>query len=181
MRGRCCYERCGGVDREGTLIKKEEYHEAARVLEQAFEETGRSRKDIHERMQRVQRLIKQSKQKDYYKVLGVDRDTDVRTIKKGLYVSPIIIYHAFHSRRASKIAHRAKIAAVNEAPTKFSTIPSCTSASTTGKTRTTMAAQGEHPFFANGQHPFAQFFQQGITGSSISTGVIGRWKGFRIC
>lgn len=74
-------------------------------------------------MQRVQRLIKQSKQKDYYKVLGVDRDTDVRTIKKGLYVSPIIIYHAFHSRRASKIAHRAKIAAVNEAPTKFSTIP----------------------------------------------------------
>lgn len=46
MRGRCCYERCGGVDREGTLIKKEEYHEAARVLEQAFEETGRSRKDV---------------------------------------------------------------------------------------------------------------------------------------
>ena len=23
-----------------------------------------------------------------------------------------------------------------------------------------MAAQGGHPFFANGQHPFAQFFQQ---------------------
>lgn len=35
----------------------------------------------------MQKLLKQSKQKDYYKILGVDRDADSRTIKKALYVS----------------------------------------------------------------------------------------------
>ena len=34
------------------------------------------------KLQKVQRLLKQSKQKDYYKVLGVSRDADERTIKK---------------------------------------------------------------------------------------------------
>ena len=82
-------------------------------------------------MQRVQRLIKQSKQKDYYKVLSVDRDADARTIKKALYVrlpSSNFIIHlvlvltcSSHSRRAAKTAHpdkggsEAKMAAVNEA------------------------------------------------------------------
>ena len=34
------------------------------------------------RLQKAQRLLKQSKQKDYYKVLGVARDADPKTIKK---------------------------------------------------------------------------------------------------
>jgi hypothetical protein len=37
------------------------------------------------RLQKAQRLLKQSKQKDYYKVLGVARDADAKTIKKALY------------------------------------------------------------------------------------------------
>lgn len=36
------------------------------------------------RVQKAQRLLKQSKQKDYYKVLGVPRDADERAIKKAL-------------------------------------------------------------------------------------------------
>lgn len=36
------------------------------------------------RMQKAQRLLKVSKQKDYYKVLGVSRDADERTIKRAL-------------------------------------------------------------------------------------------------
>ena len=35
-----------------------------------------------QRLQRAQKLLKQSKQKDYYKVLGVARDADAKTIKK---------------------------------------------------------------------------------------------------
>ena len=37
-------------------------------------------------MQKAQKLLKQSKQKDYYKILGVPRDADDRTIKKALCV-----------------------------------------------------------------------------------------------
>lgn len=39
---------------------------------------------IHGRLQRAQKLLKQSKQKDYYKVLDVSRDADAKTIKKAL-------------------------------------------------------------------------------------------------
>lgn len=36
------------------------------------------------RLQTAQRRLKQSKAKDYYKVLGVSRDADLKTIKKAL-------------------------------------------------------------------------------------------------
>jgi DnaJ family protein C protein 3 len=65
-------------------IKEEKYEEAVRVLEKAFEVTGRSSQEILNRVQKAQRLLKVSKQKDYYKVLGVPRDADDRTIKKAL-------------------------------------------------------------------------------------------------
>lgn len=42
---------------------------------------------IHQRLQRAQKLLKQSRQKDYYKILDVPRDADQATIKKALYVS----------------------------------------------------------------------------------------------
>lgn len=37
---------------------------------------------VHQRLQKAHRLLKQSKKKDYYKVVGVARDADLRTIKK---------------------------------------------------------------------------------------------------
>jgi DnaJ family protein C protein 3 len=65
-------------------IKEEKFEEAVRILESAFEASGRSSQDIMSRLQKAQRLLKVSKQKDYYKVLGVSRDADERTIKKAL-------------------------------------------------------------------------------------------------
>ena len=41
---------------------------------------------IHTRLQRAQKLLKQSRQKDYYKVLDVPRDADTQAIKKALCV-----------------------------------------------------------------------------------------------
>ncbi|GJJ08015.1 hypothetical protein Clacol_002222 [Clathrus columnatus] len=66
---------------EGNLLK-EDWETAVRYLERAFEASGRSNSDIHQRLQKAHRLLKQSKKKDYYKVLGVPRDADARTIKK---------------------------------------------------------------------------------------------------
>jgi DnaJ family protein C protein 3 len=64
-------------------MAREDWETAARFLQDAFEKSGRDR-DVYSRMQKAQRLLKQSKQKDYYKVLGVARDADDRTIKKAL-------------------------------------------------------------------------------------------------
>jgi DnaJ homolog subfamily C member 3 len=89
-------------------LKNEEWDEAVRLFDRAFQNSGRSDHDIHGRLQKAQRLLKQAKKKDYYKVLGISRDADSRTIKKAY-------------RRAAMTAHpdkggsETKMAAVNEA------------------------------------------------------------------
>ncbi|GAA5837567.1 hypothetical protein JCM3766R1_006847 [Sporobolomyces carnicolor] len=72
----------GLVGRAETLMKEEEWEEATRLLSDAFEKTGRSDREVLSRLQKAQRLLKQSKQKDYYKILGVARDADAKTIKR---------------------------------------------------------------------------------------------------
>ncbi|KAG8732814.1 hypothetical protein FRC10_000600 [Ceratobasidium sp. 414] len=90
------------------LMIKEEWEEAVRTLEKAFELSGRRSRGVAERLEKARRLLKQSRNKDYYKVLGVSRDADERTIKKAY-------------RKATLKAHpdkggsEAKMAAVNEA------------------------------------------------------------------
>ncbi|CAE6420491.1 unnamed protein product [Rhizoctonia solani] len=90
------------------LMVKEEWEEAVRILEKAFEITGRTSRPIAERLEKARRLLKQSRNKDYYKVLGVSRDADEKTIKKAY-------------RKATLKAHpdkggsEAKMATVNEA------------------------------------------------------------------
>lgn len=53
----------GLVGKSETLMKAEEWDEAVRVLSAAFEATGRSDRGILERLQKAQRLLKQSKSK----------------------------------------------------------------------------------------------------------------------
>lgn len=53
----------GLVGRGDELLKREEYDEAVRVLSAAFEATGRSDRKVLERLQKAQRLLKQSKSK----------------------------------------------------------------------------------------------------------------------
>jgi len=44
-------------------MKSEEWEEAVRMLSDAFEKTGRSDREVLSRLQKAQRLLKQSKQK----------------------------------------------------------------------------------------------------------------------
>ncbi|KAJ7062768.1 hypothetical protein C8F01DRAFT_1056608 [Mycena amicta] len=136
------------------LLVKEEWEDAVRMLEKAFEATGRSDRDFGARLQKAQRLLKQSKAKDYYKILGVSRDADARTIKKAF-------------RNGAKTAHpdkggsEQKMAALNEAYEVLSN-PELRQRFDNGEDpNDPMASQGGHPFQQGGGHPFAQFFQGG--------------------
>ena len=66
------------------LLADEQYEEAVRVMEKAWDACGRKDRFFQQRLIRAQKLLKQSKQKDYYKVLGVPRDADQKAIKKAL-------------------------------------------------------------------------------------------------
>ncbi len=89
-------------------MKKEEWEDAVRFFDRAFEASGRTSQDIHQRLQKAQQILKQSKKKDYYKVLGVSRDADLKTIKKA-YRKKAIAAHP------DKGGSEQKMATVNEA------------------------------------------------------------------
>ena len=89
-------------------LKKEEWEDAVRFFGRASEASGRSNQDVYQRLQKAQRLLKQSKKKDYYKVLGVSRDADLKTVKKA-YRKMAIVAHP------DKGGSEQKMATVNEA------------------------------------------------------------------
>ncbi|KAH9887660.1 hypothetical protein C8Q73DRAFT_712794 [Cubamyces lactineus] len=145
----------GLIGRGEALMAKEEWEEAVRVLERAFEVTGRSNREIHQKLQKAQKLLKQSKQKDYYKVLGVARDADTKTIKKA-YRKAVMTAHP------DKGGSEAKMAAVNEAYEVLSDPELRQRYDNGDDPNDPMAGQGGNPF--TGGYPgreFAQFFQGG--------------------
>ncbi|KAJ3865964.1 hypothetical protein EV359DRAFT_72110 [Lentinula novae-zelandiae] len=129
------------------------WDEAIRLLEKAFEASGRSNRDIHSKLNQAKKKVKQRRRKDYYKVLGVDRNADDRTIKKAF-------------RRAAKSAHpdkggsEAKMAAVNEAY-EVLLDPELRARFDAGEDPNDPSGGGGHPFPGGaGGNPFAHFFQQ---------------------
>ncbi|GAA5956851.1 hypothetical protein JCM21900_006271 [Sporobolomyces salmonicolor] len=160
----------GLVGKAEVLMNDEKWDEAVQVLSAAFEATGRSDRDVLSRLQKAQRLLKQSKAKDYYKVLGVSRDADAKTIKRAY-------------RKATLKAHpdkeggsEEKMAALNEAYEVLSNEelrarfdagedPNDPTSGQSGFPgggggNPVFFQQGGSPFGAGG-HPFQQFFQGG--------------------
>jgi len=157
----------GWVGKGEALLIREQWEDAVRAFERAVEGSGRSDRDVLARLQKAQRLLKQSKQKDYYKVLGVARDADAKTIKKAF-------------RRAAMVAHpdkggsESKMAAVNEAYEVLSN-PELRQRFDNGDDPNDSSSQGGNPFAGfqggfggNGEHPFSQFFQTGGGGGGFS-------------
>ena len=149
----CSEDVDGLVGKAESLLSETEpeFEEAVRLLERAFEKGGRSDRGVHERLTRAQRLLKQSRSKDYYKILGVDRTADDKTIKKAF-------------RKGAKFAHpdkggsEAKMAALNEAYEVLSN-PELRQRFDAGEDPMDPQTQQGQPF--PGGDPFAQFFGGG--------------------
>ncbi|KAF9933223.1 hypothetical protein FBU30_006164 [Linnemannia zychae] len=72
----------GLVGRGLAYMLNDEFEEAIRDFTKAQELAGGNDRSIHEKLSKAQRLLKQSQQKDYYKILGVSRSATPREIKK---------------------------------------------------------------------------------------------------
>ncbi|KAM5440928.1 hypothetical protein MferCBS31731_004067 [Microsporum ferrugineum] len=96
-------------------IDAEQYEAAIQTLNTASEHHSHSQ-EIHTLQQKAQTLLKRSKQKDYYKVLGVDREADEATIKRA-YRKLTKQYHPdkVHSQGIPKEEAEKKMASINEA------------------------------------------------------------------
>ncbi|KAK0522179.1 hypothetical protein OC834_006379 [Tilletia horrida] len=143
-----------------TLLAEEKYEEAVRALEAAFEKSGRQDGNIQRRLVKAQKRLKLSKTKDYYKVLGVARDADERTIKKAYRT----LAKKFHPDKEG--GSQEKMTEINEAFGVLSDSELRQRYDMGDDPNDPMAGAGGggqggfgNPFMAQG-HPFAQFFQQ---------------------
>lgn len=96
-------------------IADDDFEAAIHTLNSGREHHQQSHK-LQELMKEAQTLLKRSKQKDYYKVLGVPRDADERQIKKA-YRRLSVEYHPDKASTNGYTADQAqqKMAAINEA------------------------------------------------------------------
>lgn len=98
-----------------TALDEDRFEDAIRTLESAKEHHPSSQ-EAQSLQQKAQTLLKRSKQKDYYKVLGISRDADDRTIKRA-YRQLVKQHHPdkANAQGVSKEEAEKKMAAINEA------------------------------------------------------------------
>ncbi|KAG1313421.1 hypothetical protein G6F64_002274 [Rhizopus arrhizus] len=63
-------------------LNNNDFEGAVHDLEKAYEASGQQDNKIRQLLHKAQQLLRQSKKRDYYKILDVSRDADARAIKK---------------------------------------------------------------------------------------------------
>ena len=99
-----------------TQLDTEDFEPAIATLNAAKETHGTGNSRLNDLLQQAQVLLKRSKQKDYYKVLGVAADADARDIKRAMRK----LTKEHHPDKAAHLgispeAAQTKMAAINEA------------------------------------------------------------------
>ncbi|CAO3582639.1 unnamed protein product [Absidia cylindrospora] len=69
-------------NRGEVYLNQHEYEKAIEDLKKAHDATQGQNHKVNQLLQKAQQLLRQSKRRDYYKILGVSRDADTRQIKK---------------------------------------------------------------------------------------------------
>lgn len=144
-------------------IEADDFEAAIHTLNQAHEHHPGANK-VNELLQKAQTLLKRSKQKDYYKVLGVTRDADERDIKRAWRK----LTKEFHPDKVSQAGvdpeeAQKKMASINEAYEVLSD-PELKARFDNGDDPNDQS-QGGHPFqqgspFGHGPGGQPVFFQQ---------------------
>lgn len=70
------------IGKANYFLQEESYDQAIQLLNKANEITGGQNGNVRQQLERAQRLLRQSKKRDYYKILGVPRDSDAKAIRK---------------------------------------------------------------------------------------------------
>lgn len=144
-------------------LDADDFEAAIRTLETAKENHQQSEK-VQELLHKAHTLLKRSKEKDYYKVLGISRDADEREIKKAYRR----LSKQYHPDKASAQGYtpeeaQTKMAAINEAYEVLSD-PELKARFDNGDDPNNQE-QGGHPFhgspFGQGQGGQQFFFRQG--------------------
>ncbi|PKI82294.1 hypothetical protein MVES1_003292 [Malassezia vespertilionis] len=131
------------------------YNEAVQILSRAFELSGNADRDLYQRLAKAQKLLKQSNSKDYYKVLGVARDADERTIKKAYR-------RLAREHHPDKGGSQEKMAEINEAFGVLNDSELRERYNQGDDPNDPLGSQDQHSqafHYSGGGHPFSQFFQ----------------------
>jgi DnaJ homolog subfamily C member 3 len=148
-------------------LEAENYEAAIGSLNTAKEHHPAQAQTIQQKLQEAQLELKKSKQKDYYKILGVDRSAGEREINKA-YRTAAKTYHPdkAHTRGITKEDAEKKMAAINEAYEVLSDPELKQRFDNGDDPNDPMARQGGNPFeggmpfnFPGGNQQF--MFQQG--------------------
>ncbi|KAG0235610.1 hypothetical protein BGW41_000711 [Actinomortierella wolfii] len=105
----------GMVGRGMAHMLNDEFEEAVQDFTKAQELAGGQDRNIQEKLNKAQRLLKQSKQKDYYKILGVPRSATKREIKKAFRKLAVEWHPDTYKGDLPKDQVEKKMAALNEA------------------------------------------------------------------
>lgn len=142
----------------------ESFEAAISTLTAAHDKHPQQQDQIKDKLNQAQIALKRSKTKDYYKILGVSRDADERTIKKA-YRDAVKTHHPDKSRAKGipKEDAEKKMASINEAYEVLSD-PELKARFDQGEDpNDPMAQQGGNPFQGSpfGGHGQQYVFQQG--------------------
>ncbi|KAI8067110.1 hypothetical protein BC940DRAFT_301323 [Gongronella butleri] len=102
------------MHRGNVYLKQHEFEKAKNDLEAANEAAQGQNHQVRQLLQKAQNLYRQSKRRDYYKILGVPRDADARQIKKA-YRTMAYENHPDRAEEANKQQAQEKMAEINAA------------------------------------------------------------------
>jgi DnaJ family protein C protein 3 len=159
-------------------LEAEDFEAAIRTLNEAKEHHESQR--VANMLQEAQVALRRSKQKDYYKILGVSRDADERDIKRA-YRKLTIKFHPdkASTQGISQEEAQKKMAEINEAHDTL-TDPELKARVDRGEDPNDPTQQGGSPFqgspFGGGGQQFV--FRQGGGGGSFPGGTFQFAGGF---